>query len=1063
MKVFLLIFALFFSVSLQAQTSPTKFYVAPNGNDSNPGTFAQPFKSFERARDASRSINPSIVYVRGGEYEFLNTLQLSALDSGTSSNQKIWKNYPGEVAIIRGSKCITNFVSLGNNKYRGSLPGTTIPEPVKFLFHNGTRLYPARSPDWQTPNYSALDPYFGSFYYVDTSQVASKNTLKYSEADAAVINTLAGQPGLKIYVDTFAGLWGWRYSQSVASINTSTRTITLTGDIGAAINSGNRFWIEGSQNLLTPGEFYYNGGEFTVSLSAPLSGSDKICVPVTQNLVESAASYITWSGFTMKEFVNEAFRVKNNITNVNFNGNTVTHGLAAFKSDYTASKNIKISNNHIFDMEGGTAIGVYGGWFTKTLTNTGNEISNNLIHNIDIYSAGAGSGAIIDKEQVGVSFVNNEMFKTARHGLIAEGNNHTVAYNDISEAGQIWTDASPANIGSRTFIRNGTYFYHNRFHNPGGYIQKGHGVWELLRDETFTSKFYVGNLSLMLDDWASGVTVEKNILENPYGTCLSNHAGRNNLIKKNIFHKCVAAIVMDEIKISPSDPLGALWPIMYQELQNMGANGYNVTLYNQVYPWLSSILENPQEGQAMVDVVVQDNIFDDIHRPYKNHRGADLTFTHNLFRYSYHPTRRFVALNQAPYSNPVDLDLTQWRALGRDINSVELEGTAPLFNNPPFDYSLHSNTTADEAGFEGIDISQIGVRAIKPPVPSISSSVSQVLSNQIPITVSTNSTDILFPVTAVQYLIKEVGGANITNWTNLSSLSTNVGSSSMTQGKSYSVCVRQKNDAPNLKRLSDEELWVNGNCTNSVHYLAPTATPTPTSTTTRTPTITPTRTATPILTSTPTPTRTATRTPTITSTPTASPTRTATSTATITATPTRTSTATATRTPTKTATATSTATKTSTPLPSQTPTRTVTATQTATPTQTITNNPAGAATRTPTATPSSTQTPLATSTPTQTVTGTPTNSPRRFNTPKPPKIKIKTSMLSSQSLQITTTADSSVSKVEILLNKRVIKSSTSRKTKLLIRKLKVGKNKIVVKGYDKKGRLLEKTSAVLTL
>ena len=110
-----------------------------------------------------------------------------------------------------------------------------------------------------------------------------------------------------------------------------------------------------------------------------------------------------------------------------------------------------------------------------------------------------------------------------------------------------------------------------------------------------------------------------------------------------------------------------------------------------------------------------------------------------------------------------------------------------------------------------------------------------------------------------------------------------------------------------------------------VEILAPTATPTPTSTPTNTatPTDTPTSTATP--TSTPTNTATPTDTPTSTATPTNTPTNTPTRTNTPTSTPTATSTNTPTRT--NTPTSTPTATSTNTPLPTATPVNTATPTR----------------------------------------------------------------------------------------------------------------------------------------
>jgi hypothetical protein len=48
------------------------FFISPQGNDANPGTKAQPFKTLEAARDALRKVERSeniVVWLRAGVYE----------------------------------------------------------------------------------------------------------------------------------------------------------------------------------------------------------------------------------------------------------------------------------------------------------------------------------------------------------------------------------------------------------------------------------------------------------------------------------------------------------------------------------------------------------------------------------------------------------------------------------------------------------------------------------------------------------------------------------------------------------------------------------------------------------------------------------------------------------------------------------------------------------------------------------------------------------------------------------------------------------------------------------
>src|SRR5690349_21850541 len=69
----------------------TELWVAPNGNDANPGTRSKPFASLEAARNAARRLKPAghvsgksgtTIFLRGGDYVRTHALELEALDSG---------------------------------------------------------------------------------------------------------------------------------------------------------------------------------------------------------------------------------------------------------------------------------------------------------------------------------------------------------------------------------------------------------------------------------------------------------------------------------------------------------------------------------------------------------------------------------------------------------------------------------------------------------------------------------------------------------------------------------------------------------------------------------------------------------------------------------------------------------------------------------------------------------------------------------------------------------------------------------------------------------------------
>ena len=102
----LLILAL---VSFGSAAFAREFYVATDGRDANPGTFAKPFATLERARDEVRRVKDKAldegrvtVYVRGGKYLRRKTFELTERDSGREAAPIIYRAYPGEQVHLIG-------------------------------------------------------------------------------------------------------------------------------------------------------------------------------------------------------------------------------------------------------------------------------------------------------------------------------------------------------------------------------------------------------------------------------------------------------------------------------------------------------------------------------------------------------------------------------------------------------------------------------------------------------------------------------------------------------------------------------------------------------------------------------------------------------------------------------------------------------------------------------------------------------------------------------------------------------------------------------------------------
>ncbi|MCR4411170.1 MAG: hypothetical protein NUV77_01955, partial [Thermoguttaceae bacterium] len=107
-----------------------EIFVAPNGNDENPGTRQQPLASLERARDALRSLKRdgklppggAAVVVRGGVYRRHETFRLTAEDSGTASSPVVYRAAPGETPVFTGGVTIRGFRPVDDPAILARLP-----------------------------------------------------------------------------------------------------------------------------------------------------------------------------------------------------------------------------------------------------------------------------------------------------------------------------------------------------------------------------------------------------------------------------------------------------------------------------------------------------------------------------------------------------------------------------------------------------------------------------------------------------------------------------------------------------------------------------------------------------------------------------------------------------------------------------------------------------------------------------------------------------------------------------------------------------------------------------
>lgn len=89
----------------------TEYYVSTSGNDGNPGTLSQPWKTIGKA--TSTMYAGDTVYIRGGTYNE----RIVPVRSGTSGNKITYRNYQDEVAVIRGEANVQTIVTISGKNH----------------------------------------------------------------------------------------------------------------------------------------------------------------------------------------------------------------------------------------------------------------------------------------------------------------------------------------------------------------------------------------------------------------------------------------------------------------------------------------------------------------------------------------------------------------------------------------------------------------------------------------------------------------------------------------------------------------------------------------------------------------------------------------------------------------------------------------------------------------------------------------------------------------------------------------------------------------------------------
>ena len=363
-------------------TPSADFFVAPNGNDSNPGTFAAPFATIAHAQAAVRGIlqgrtNSVVVMLRAGTFFQTQPLSFTTADSGNATVQITWQAYPGEAPAISGGKQITTWSQSGG-QWVATLPSGT--PYFEQLFYNGQRRLRPRLGGSLGSYYRVAAPVFVSSPETNCPVLVDQTNgpyqcfdrFQYTAGDpiSPTWSNLSPPPGNPCgaagnsYPAGDVALYSFEQmgvsKMLIDCIDTATQTIYLTGpirfpsdleDTTTGFVAGHRYLVENVKNDLTqPGQWFLDRSKSPWTLTyLPNSGenpnSDTVIIPqmpvaTPQVLLATNLQYVTFEGLT---FEHDNFTVPSvgyayvrldqavtsavscqNCQHVTFNGDTIT-------------------------------------------------------------------------------------------------------------------------------------------------------------------------------------------------------------------------------------------------------------------------------------------------------------------------------------------------------------------------------------------------------------------------------------------------------------------------------------------------------------------------------------------------------------------------------------------------------------------------------------------------------------------------------------------------------------------------------------------------------------------
>jgi hypothetical protein len=568
-------------------------YVAPKGDDANPGTQARPFASLERARDEVRRVlqkepKESItVWLRGGDYTLTNAFELGRADSGTADAPVFWRGFKGETVRLLGGQRLAGWRAVTDTSVLTRLPGPARGRVLQLDLRAlgladlgelrsrgfGRPLTPAHNELFYNgkPMTLARWPNEGSFEHIAgfPEATAQKDDQGGSIGKLQDGFFYAGDRprGWKDTSDLWVhGYWAWDWANSyerVASIDLKSRLIKTADPYGQyGFRKGQRFYLLNVlEELDQPGEWFLDRKTGVIYFwpPGPIGPSTQVLL---SRLAQPLLTLTDVSHVTVRDLSLEATRA-NAVEIRGGSSNRIAGCILRDIGDYGIAiwggQGHGVVGCDIFDTgDGGVLL---NGGDRRTLTPAGHFVENCHFARQGRWSKCYVPAISIDG--VGMRASHNLIHDHPHCAILLGGNDHLIEFNEIHHIALETGDVGAIYAG-RDYTFRGNRIRNNFIHETGG--------------------VGMGSMGVYMDDCISGTEIAGNVFYKVQRAAFLG-GGRDHVVTNNIFVDCNYAVELDGRGLDSAP----VWHNMLNDTMRQRLRSVPLALYRERYPAIKAL------------------------------------------------------------------------------------------------------------------------------------------------------------------------------------------------------------------------------------------------------------------------------------------------------------------------------------------------------------------------------------------------------------------------------------------------------------------------------------------